>query len=49
LFPFAAKQPIEQEARAVKPEQLLAKNSVYLRARRARADARLVGEVYLIV
>jgi hypothetical protein len=32
------------EKRVIKPEERLAKNSAYLRARRARADERLLGE-----
>merc|ERR1711916_281151 len=43
VFPIVAKEPVVQASKAIKPEQLLAKNSQYLRARRARADARLVG------
>ncbi len=44
LFPVPFKQPVVQQARPIRPEELLPKNSQYLRARRARADARLVGE-----
>merc|ERR1711991_488024 len=44
LFPIQRKQPVSQQKRSIKPEELLAKNSQYLRARRARADAKLVGE-----
>lgn len=44
LFPVPFKQPVSNSSRAIRPEELLAKNSQYLRARRARADARLLGE-----
>lgn len=47
LFPVKAAKKAGSAAqgkRVIKPEERLAKNSAYLRARRARADARLVGE-----
>lgn len=35
---------VAQQSRVIKPDERLAKNSAYLRLRRARADARLAGE-----
>ena len=44
LFPIKTKESVVQQARAIKPEELLLKNSAYLKARRARVDARLIGK-----